>query len=339
VGVTVAEKAAALSLPTALAALLLLAPPLLAGPPCATCHASEARQWRRSLHARSMEDPLYLAMRGWARADLGGQAPKMCSNCHSVALAGGAGRTPSVNCVSCHRGAGVSPGPAGWRVEPGPQVAASRPTASSPHPVVVNPRLASGELCLVCHGELHNPRGVPICTTGQEAGPPGSRPGCTTCHMPFASHVFPGSSARLLSQAASLAIELNGRQAVVTVVNLGTGHALPTGSILRRVRLEVFFQDKTGQELGRRSETFARTLEDAGGHAPVPPWRAAAVHSDTRLQRGERRVFRYPIPAGARRITARLVYSRAPAKLLERLGLANAPDLQPAEMTRTTRGL
>ena len=64
-----------------LACLLLLAAAAQPPRPCVECHTDQAQQWRQSLHAESLRDPLYLAMRARARdeagqavADLDGEA-------------------------------------------------------------------------------------------------------------------------------------------------------------------------------------------------------------------------------------------------------------------------
>jgi hypothetical protein len=66
----------------------------------------------------------------------------------------------------------------------------------------------------------------------------------------------------------------------------------------------------------------------------VPPWRAVAVARDSRLAPGERRAFTYPLPPGTTEVTARLVYRRAPAPILERLGIAAEGPFAPIEMAR-----
>ena len=320
-----------------IATLLLAAAALAPAEPCASCHAAQHDQWRTSRHADSLGSPLYRGMREWARADAGDEVASRCATCHSVADPAGGGRTGAVVCEACHRATVGAGGPSSLAIDRGLPVGADR-AVQAPHPVVADPNLAGGGRCLACHAEMKNPAGVPVCTTGPEVAGRAGGPGCVTCHMAGASHAFPGAVVAMLSRAALLSIDRRAGEVVVSVVNRGAGHALPTGSALRAVRLEVEFRDAAGAVLGGNqadpAATFMRVLRDADGNAPVPPWRAAATARDTRLMPGERRTFAYPLPAGAAVVTARLVYRRAPAPILERLGIAAAGPFAPAEMAR-----
>ncbi len=318
------------------AAALVLAPPAGAGRPCGTCHEAHRAQWEASLHARSLEDPLYLAMRQWAASEAGEGILELCVTCHSVPVRGTASRTPAVSCEACHQGVRTGPGPSGWSVDPAASVAA--PSAvEAPHGVVRSAELVDGGVCLACHAELRNPRGVPLCTTGPEAEATGSGVGCLECHMRGGSHTFEGTSPALLRSAAELWVDFRGGKAHVVVRNTGTGHALPTGSALRQVLLETTFLDASGKVLTTSTEVFSRTFEDAEGNAPVPPWRAAAVRRDTRIPRSGRHTVSHTIPVEARRIVVRLVFRRAPPPVARRLGLADHPMVQPVEMARLVR--
>ena len=300
---------------------------------CEGCHGEQWRGWRLSLHAGSTEDPLYRAMRRWAASEAGPEAAALCANCHSSEILGQAARTLAVECRVCHQGVAVSPVPRGWRVDPGAPVAAAL-QVDAPHPVRASRELLDGRLCLACHGELRNPRGVPLCTTGPEAESRRAGPGCLSCHMAGKDHAFQGTTSRLLAQAAELSIQIRNGRARVAVLNRGAGHALPTGSALRQIVLEIQVLGPNLDVLRSHREVFARVLEDAEGQAPVPPWRAAAVHADTRLGPFHRRVVAVDLPPGARAVAARLVYHRAPAAVVKRLGLENEPLLRPVEMAR-----
>ncbi len=310
-----------------------------AAPPCGQCHPVQASAWQASLHARATEDPLYLAMREWARQDGGEQVAALCVSCHSVAVQGSEARTPSVTCEVCHQGASTGPGPMGWVVDPARAIRASTDTGKAPHPVEVTEELASGEVCMACHAELHNPRGVPLCTTGPESERRSGGASCVTCHLPAGDHAVPGTTREILGRAVELNIQVVAGEVRVTVLNRGAGHALPTGSALRQVVLETRFSNPQGLVLASHREVFARVLEDAEGKAPAPPWRAAAVHSDTRLMPQERRSLSYPVPEEASRVEARLSYHRAPPPLAAKLGVAELPFMAPLEIARFERSL
>jgi len=301
--------------------------------PCQECHLDQASAWRTSKHAASTTSPLYVAMREWARADGGEAAAAICVTCHSVATDAGT-RTDSVTCVVCHRGRADGPGPANWQVVSAGIIAAPRGGGLAPHPVRTSPLIAEARVCLVCHDELISPAGVPLCTTGPEARAGGYGATCRSCHV---GHSFPGATGKLLEEAATLAVAVESSRAVVTVTNSGAGHGLPTGPVLRQVRLQVEAADVTGRVLWNNRDDgdalFAKVLQDAEGNAPVPPWRAAAVQRDTRLAPAETRRFSYPLPAGTARVVAKLVYHRAPEPILERLGLAGTDRPAPMVMT------
>jgi hypothetical protein len=320
-----------------IAALMVGVVSLAPTPTCAACHGEQHERWQASRHADSLGSPLYRGMRDWARADAGDEVAGRCAMCHSVADPAGGGRTGAVVCEACHQAAATGAGPSGLTIDRALPVAAAR-TAEAPHPLVADPSLPASGRCLACHNELKTPAGVAVCTTGPEVSGRASGPGCVTCHMPGASHAFPGATAVLLARATSLYIDRRDDEVVVSVTNRGAGHALPTGSALRTVRLEVEFHDESGTLLGDNRDdpaaTFMRVLNDADGNAPVPPWRAAAVARDSRLAPGERRAFAYPLPAGTATVSARLVYRRAPAPILERLGIAAAGAFAPIEMAR-----
>jgi hypothetical protein len=305
--------------------------------PCVSCHAAQHDQWRSSRHADSLGSPLYRGMRDWARADAGDEVAGRCAACHSVVDPAGGGRTGAVVCEACHQVADVGGGPSGLTIERALPVAGAR-VLEAPHPVVADPSLRASGRCLACHNELKTPAGVAVCTTGPEVSGRASGPGCVDCHMPGASHTFAGAAPELLARAAQLVVDRRGAEVVITVINRGAGHALPTGSALRAVRLEVEFRDAAGGSLGGNqadpAATFMRVLADADGNAPVPPWRAARVARDSRLAPGERRTFAYALPPGTAAVSARLVYRRAPAPILERFGIAARGRFAPIEMAR-----
>lgn len=319
-----------------LSTLLLLAVQVTPTQPCAACHINQAVQHRASMHAESLKDPLYLAMRAWARDEAGQAAASACMTCHAVGTF--EGRTPGVDCEACHQSRTVA-GPKGLTVDTALPVRARR-KADAPHATVADAQLVSGAFCLVCHAELRNQAGLPVCTTGPEAAENPQGPGCLSCHR---AHDFPGAVPALLARAATLAIEPRGGEVVVTVGNVGAGHALPTGSALRQIRLDVVFTDRAGRRVGDNAADtaalFARLLQDKDGKSPAPPWRAIGVARDTRLARGELRRLTYPIPEGAAAVAASLTYRRAPAAIAERLNLEAHALLQPIVMARFSRGL
>ncbi len=323
-----------------LAAAMMAAAVATEPAPCRSCHAEQHAAWERSRHARASTGPLVQRMREWASRDGGEAVAESCANCHSVPLVDGSARSAMVTCEACHQGTAQAPAAAGWVIDPQRPVRGVRGRGAAPHEVVVAD-LSDNALCLVCHSELHNPAGVPLCTTGPEHEAVPDAPSCAACHAEGGDHRFAGTSHEMLARAATLAVALEGGNAVVTVTNSGAGHALPTGSALREVRLEVTFHGADGTPLGSNAgdhgARLSKVLADAAGNAPAPAWRAATVQHDRRLAFGETRRFTYPLPAGTSRVEARLVYRRAPVAVASRLGLDDDPDLAPVLMTMVAR--
>ncbi len=321
------------------AAVLPLALPLaLTLPPCADCHPRQYQEWAASAHAASAASPLYRAMRQWAYADAGEAVAARCADCHTVPTASGE-RSAAVECGACHQLA-AGAGPDTLLIDPDRPVLAPRTSGDAPHPVAVSAAIAADAPCLPCHGQLSNPAGVPLCTTGPEAAARTAGAACIACHRP---HTFAGAAAAGLHRAATVSLDRRGEILRATVLARGVGHALPTGPSLRQVRLEVEILDRRGYRLfDNRSDPsalFARLLADPAGNVPAPPWRAVAVAQDTRLAAGERRTFDYPLPAGAWSAEARLVYHRAPPPLLHRLALAQEASLAPRVIARARLSL
>jgi hypothetical protein len=94
-----------------------------------------------------------------------------------------------------------------------------------------------------------------------------------------------------------------------------------------------------GREVSSHREVLARVLADAEGRSPAPPWRATTVAADTRLEAAGRRLYSYPVPAGAARVETELVFWRAPEPLLGRFGLTGEPAFAPVTMARVVREL
>lgn len=318
--------------------IVLLLPLALGGETCADCHTEQHQQWLVSTHARSATSPLYLAMRRWAHAEAGEAVAARCVTCHTAPLATG-GRSEAVECRVCHQGRSDGD-PDTLLVHPNGAVLAARPAPEAPHPVNVSPHFAGEKPCLPCHAQFNNPAGVPLCTTGEESAVREGGVHCTGCHRP---HTFAATFPEVLARAATVSLQQLGDRLRATVIARGVGHALPTGTALRQVRLEVEIRSSSGGHLADNfsdpEALFARLLADGEGNAPAPPWRAVTVARDSRLAAGERRVLEYPIPQGAASAEARLVYHRAPSVLLARLGLAEHPELAPRVIARAALSL
>jgi hypothetical protein len=171
-----------------------------------------------------------------------------------------------------------------------------------------------------------------------------------TRYRPFVEthrHDFPGSEvASLLSSAISMRVETRpeaaGLRVIVTLENVGAGHAVPSGHGLKRLILKVTGKGKSGDSvdaenllpaeerqddlipsgaiIGRR---FFETRTESTGAAnwSVPYWRAQFVESDNRLWPGKPQSFSFLLPASDR-AEVRLYYRRASPQWLQQLGLS-----------------
>ena len=211
------------------------------------------------------------------------------------------------------------------------------------HGVAFSPIHVSALLCATCH-EYETKSGVAVLSTYTEylEGPYARRNvPCQGCHMPIVMaqvvdpkvladprrfinlHRMPGGHAEdQLRRALALEWEETGfgsgeLQVQVAVSNVGAGHAVPTGMPTRRVRLIVEARTAAGKSYTKET-LFQKLVVDASGQ-PIAKdgdmfLRAHAIRSDNRILPGERRVLRYSflVPAGATRLTARLVYELSP---------------------------
>jgi hypothetical protein len=185
--------------------------------------------------------------------------------------------------------------------------------------------LGSTEYCASCH-EYTTPAGAPVLTTFSEfegADQPGLL-SCQDCHMPFVmgqvvlptvqepgdlqfvdSHAIPGGrSIQQVRRAVSLElVSMEERSGSVDlrigVENQGAGHWIPTGMPSKYIVLEV----TTTYGDRQRSERVVfgrRVVDDAGNLLRTIPeimTSGAAIQSDTRLRPGQRREFRFTMPA------------------------------------------
>ncbi|MGE3850187.1 MAG: hypothetical protein AB7K09_00450 [Planctomycetota bacterium] len=248
---------------------------------CAPCHAAIHTEWLASQHRTSRTDDALRTLSIFIRSD---PAAPECVACHrpspilelpdettdartAVALPWPRdGReSDGVDCAACHVrngrivGAGRS---------------SSRDTAGCAP--LVQPRLATSAACANCHqsylpGTKHSfDEWAADALTDQT---------CADCHMPWAdggpaggagrhrAHVMPGGHDAAFVRAAiglSAQTDAPAQSVVVTLENRGTGHRLPTGYRIRRIRLVVTLHDATGTAIARRDYTMQKPSRWAG---------------------------------------------------------------------------
>lgn len=236
---------------------------------CGRCHRATYAAWSQSQHASAFRDPFFRA--SWDRWPNG-----WCLNCHLPLDAAQAKITydgqpavpgmfqpvdhsveglPSqgVSCAVCH-------------LRDGEILTADRPSwmARLAHPVREEPALGSAEFCGGCHDfnfQNHTPRqpwsigDEPLQDTLDEwrsstyaaEGLP-----CQGCHMRRGRHEFNGGhDLALLARTLSVAVQVEGEAATVTLTARGAGHRVPTGDPFRRLELALCGDPDCGEVVGQ----------------------------------------------------------------------------------------
>lgn len=320
---------------------------------CGDCHRAIAEGWKRSAHAAAMESRLFQDSLKAAAEEFGPEARKVCLACHApiASLVGDwqLDRKVSwegITCDYCHSIREVAESTGGFKakvefsqLKSGP----SRGSESPAHGTAYSAVHTSALTCAVCH-EYRNAQGFAVITTYSEwkESPAGKADqACQICHMYLVKgavvdprvrresshmlnlHDIPGShSVEQLNRAlkARLTAVRSGDRVDVSVrlANEGAGHALPTGSPMRRLILEVTAKPY-GEDALREERILTRVLADADGkilereHAAF--LKAAKVVSDTRLGPGEVRneTFSFALPRGKQiRVDAAVYYHHSP---------------------------
>ena len=214
--------------------------PIALNAACAACHPAIADEQRTSLHGQAHVDPIY--QRALAIEPL-----PFCRSCHAPEADPRQPVPPDlgelgVACTSCHLQNGrvrAAPG-----AGPDPHAAIGAPA------IVRSAEFASPHACATCH-EFAFPdnlgRARPELmqsTLSEHAASPFAQTPCAGCHMPMVdghrSHAFAASrSDAALKRALSVEATRKGPLLQLTLELNGVGHALPTGDLFRRLRIEA----------------------------------------------------------------------------------------------------
>ena len=270
---------------------------------CNACHYQSHDSWAQSTHATGHTTPAFTE----ALREVGTPACQVChlplSAQHVEIVAFDAEdvnrplheenpeyqaslHTEGVTCAACH-------------VRNGTVVAAEPPTGQAPHPVGWSPELRASSFCGTCHQLTWPGANQPLYDTfGEWQRSPQGVAGitCQDCHMgPGASgthdgsnHVFDAARGRALSVLVDIpaTILVRGGDPLVGEIilqNTGAGHAWPTGSPFRGVRLDIFLETLID---GKVTRAAVQTLHLARELEEEPPF---ASVGDTRLSAGEER--------------------------------------------------
>jgi hypothetical protein len=304
---------------------------------CGTCHTMIHKQWENSLHASSIDDPVF---QGVYREVEKEENRRFCLKCHAptVRVTGDFTLTQpitreGVTCDFCHTIKGIDL----RREEPfefalgfvkrGP----FESNLKIGHENQFSEIHLKAEFCAGCH-EVVNQNGFHVMSTYTEwkRGPYAEKGiQCQNCHMPeefgtpivnteiartqhnVTAHKFLGGHSQInITTAATLTQVIDKADdhisVVVYVTNAEAGHSLPTGIPSRRVILTVKLLDPRGQELDSKQVVYRRVLVDGEGRE-IPEenikdmfLKATSVKSDNRIRPKEtrREEFTFSLPKG-----------------------------------------
>ncbi len=295
---------------------------------CGQCHRAIYEKWKNSMHAMSLEDPVFQTAYVQAQVSYGGQKARTCLRCHAPTVQYTKDweltqevTREGITCDFCHTISGVDLSTPEkpyaitiGKVKRGPLKQAT-PTVHHAENSDLHTR---SEFCAGCH-EFNGPRGVVVLGTYSEwkSSPyPQEGKQCQDCHMPVTGAAVVrrevqaktsranlhdlqgGHSEEQVRKAADveiLAVNRNGDHldVEVAVTNVGSGHMIPTGIPSRTLVLEIVASDKHGVTLEKVRTVFKKVLADSTGRTLVSDCdllcQASQVVSDNRIAPRETR--------------------------------------------------
>ncbi|MBI5042719.1 MAG: hypothetical protein HZC10_02595 [Nitrospirae bacterium] len=267
---------------------------------CGECHVEIYKLWKNSLHAMSIEDPIFQTAYIIAFKNTNGETKILCIRCHAPITYFNKDydlkqeiTKEGITCDFCHSVTGVDfknkDNP--FKLEPG--LTKNGPLGGLLSPVHKTRRLKlfeTSEFCGACH-DYTDPNGVTLLGTYSEwkAGPY-AKDGiqCQDCHMPRKEgaivsadvkkskvklindhNIQGGHSIDQVKKAIRVEIKDVKRypdklRVSVDVTNAGSGHMVPTGTPSRKIVLDVTVKTTTGQLL-KEQRVYKKTLVGAGG--------------------------------------------------------------------------
>lgn len=169
---------------------------------CASCHADHYAEWRTSMHAYAMVDPVFQALSRVRQDDLAATEDMFCQQCHSAIGTRGGEIVPffsyddlspivleGITCTSCHKVVEVARDHnSGHVIDPAApmQGPIADPIESPAHASAYNPTFEGSLFCGGCHDVIEN-SGLDLERPYREwTESPAAREGveCQSCHMP-----------------------------------------------------------------------------------------------------------------------------------------------------------
>jgi len=297
---------------------------------CANCHQDRYNEWSRSMHALSVDDPIFEA--AYLRAFQ--SDPKyrsFCLTCHSptTRITNDFNLTKSISvegitCSFCHTVTGVENNNYSFNPD-NPMQGPYTDSKTDAHASGYSQLHTKSEFCAGCHEFSIN--GVLISSTyteWKESTYAAEGVQCQDCHMetktgPAAKngtirdkvykHLwYGGHTDQFLGNVFQVnsSIQKTGNMVTVTlnITNNGVGHMIPSGLPLRKVILEFNASDKQGREIFSDQRVYAKTIVDQYNNELSDFWRAVSVAKDNRFKPKETRteVFEFDAPEGTEEI-------------------------------------
>jgi nitrate/TMAO reductase-like tetraheme cytochrome c subunit len=162
------------------------------------CHSTFIQEWKQSMHAQALKDPVYKVKLAEAKAAGGAPLAAWCLKCHGPVgtMTGLLGNLTDPNsaaaegipCSFCHQvvGAGNPTNNVSLLLDPSGTYRAQLTTATPPHKWAPSAFHNTAEICGSCHNVAHPANGLPVEATYTEwQASPQAKAGitCQDCHM------------------------------------------------------------------------------------------------------------------------------------------------------------
>jgi len=316
---------------------------------CKECHEEIYNHWKNAMHSMSIEDPIFKASYMEAYFKTAGEAKFNCLRCHApIAFLNNDYDLKNeitkegVNCDFCHsvKEVNLDNKTYPFEIEIGEIKRGPLSDVDSPaHKTKSSALFKSSELCAGCH-EYTNRNGVNVLGTYSEwKTSPYAEEGthCQNCHMPLipgkivkpeikssnrkqinlhaisASHSTEQLRKALKVEIRNINKEEGVVEVVVGVINIGSGHMVPTGIPSRKLILLV--ELKTPNEHFSQQRIYQKIMLDESGKEIKKEYevfqKAAQVSFDNRLMPRETRIerFAFAMPKNKKiTISARIEY-------------------------------
>lgn len=334
---------------------------------CIDCHQDRYDEWERSMHALSVQDPVFEA--AYLRAiQSNPDYRSFCLTCHSptTTVTKDFNLTKSISvegvtCTFCHTVTGIKNNNYILN-QKNPMHGPYSDSKTDAHDSAYSGLLTKSEFCAGCHEFSLN--GVPIFQTYTEwkEGPYAAEgKQCQDCHMETKRGVaakngtirekvyqhfwYGGHSGQFLEKAFQMdsKVQQTGKKVKVTlnITNNNVGHKIPSALPSRKVILSFRASDEKGREIFSDQRVYAKILVDQYGNEVSDFWKGVKIASDNRINPRESRieVFEFEVPDGVGKLDTRatLTYN-VEAEIITRSLETMSVEIAKSERITTLEG-